>query len=70
MNLEIETERLASGKYRVHRSDGRVFVILRGRYEWVVEAQDTFAVTGASTLHVAKSTIRHGWDKATKELKQ
>lgn len=70
MNLEIQTERIAPGKYRVRRSDGREFVILRGRREWVVEAQDTFAVTGASTLQVAKSTIRYGWDKATKELKQ
>lgn len=70
MNLEIKTERVAPGKYLVRRSDGREFIILRGTLEWVIEAQDTFAVDGCPTLSGAKYNIQQGWSKATRKIKQ
>ena len=70
MNLEIQTKRLAPGKYRVLRSDGREFIILRGLLEWVIEAQDTGAVGGHPTFSGAKYSIKQGWCHATREQKQ
>ena len=70
MNLSIQTTRIAPGKYRVCRADGREFIILRGTYEWVIEAQDTGAVGGHPTFSGAKCSIKQGWCPATKEQEQ
>lgn len=65
--MQIELQRLRPGKYIANRDDGRRFTILRGKREWVIEAQDTLSVDGAPTLRVAVAGLCNLWTPQSRE---
>ncbi len=66
--MKITSKKLCAGKYQIRREDGRIFNVWRGRNEWIIKAQDTLAVDGASTLRVAKADIANSWTPLTKPV--
>ena len=60
--LTAKKTKLKNGKYRVERSDGKVFHLIRSafktsRVNWTIEDQDTYEVYGAPTIECAMYDI-------------
>lgn len=61
--LEIEITRIKPGKYRVHRSDGEQYLILRSFYkpvEWIIERRSDCKIDTCKTLAGCKRELISG----------